>query len=182
MRLRDASFCQTWVTFNVNHRTTWRILWTLLASSYASDLWPGSGSVSRLRPNDDWHFNRDQLICMRVQYCWSRGLLDDTQTIRWIIHPELKDLFITIVTTNPHVGLLFSRGDVCLLCCYPCEVWVEVSFECSHTDPWWGGGVTRSGVHFLSDVTISAHLDTVLRLSDQQLPGQPPGVSHATPP
>ena len=34
-----------------------------------------------------------------------RGLPDDTQTIRWIIHPELKDLFITIVTTNPHVGL-----------------------------------------------------------------------------
>ena len=64
-----------------------------------------------------------------------RGLPDDTQTIRWIIHPELKDLFITIVTTNPHVGLSIQSRWCLFTVMLPCEVWVEVNFECSHTDP-----------------------------------------------
>ena len=53
----------------LSHWTPWRILRTRLASN-SKELRPGFGSVSVLRPNDDWHFNRDQLmkLCLRVQY------------------------------------------------------------------------------------------------------------------
>ena len=46
--------------------------------------------------------------------------------------------------------------------------WDGQEFECSHTDPRWageGGGDQVSSVRFLPRVSVSAHLDTVLRLT-----------------
>ena len=161
----------------LSHWTPWRILRTRLAS-YSKEMYNqdldqcpccGQMMIDILTVislwNYVWEFNTS---------C-SRGLLDDTQTTSRIIHPELKDLFITIVTTNPCVGFLFSWGDVCLLrVTVRGWSWGEDgrNFECSHTDPSWGGGwpgrVSRS---VQCPLPQCLHIWTLSWGSLSQLPG-----------